>query len=215
MAWSESALWMCPSCGTSNVQGTRYCERCRLPLVPPPPPLSVPVNSSPAPATPPAVPSSLDRRRKARRRSGYGPLWFAIGVVAVLVLAVILLGRFAPQSVRLPGPPAPGNNTSQYSVVVLSVLYQPNACWNDSSGPGFHVPGGAPVEAKLSLSNSMTFTCVVNVASAQTSGFSIASQNTPLEILPHQSGTLNLTIQTPNFDVDQSIIIGLTVSELK
>jgi hypothetical protein len=216
MAWSESALWMCPSCGTSNVEGTRYCERCHLPLVPPPPPTSHPAGIS-GPAPPSAV-APPPRRRSSRSARGtrFLPIWVAVAVIVVIAASLVFLHRADPGVLGSPlaAPPAAPSNSSSFTVHVTDIEYEPARCWANSTEAGFSVTGGTVATVTLPLANTGTQTCVVNAASALTNGFSIASENTPLSVPPSKAGSLSLRIQTPNFDVDQPLVLSLAVSEI-
>jgi hypothetical protein len=218
MAWSESALWMCPSCGTSNVEGTRYCERCNLPLVPPPPsataPATGPVGVRPAPVPPPS------RRRPSRGARGVRR---TTAVVVLLVLVIVVIASLAAVAKYDPGvfspnapaaAAAPPANQSNFTVRILSVAYTISTCFGNTTGPGATVTGGTSLNLNLGLTNSGVRTCVVNAASVTTNGFAITRSNTPLTIPPSQKGTLQLTLQTPNVDVNQDVSISLTVSTL-
>jgi hypothetical protein len=218
MVWSESALWMCPNCGTSNVEGTRYCERCNLPLVPPPP--TVPAKPTSPASTQTFSPPPQTRRRTSRRNRGIARKT-VLAVVLVVVIGVIaslaLVAHFDPAAFSAPSPsiatPPPANKTN-YTVSVTQINYYPSSCWANTSGSGVTVSSGSQFSTSLSLKNTGTKTCVVSGASVTTNGFSIADSNVPLNLPPGQSGSLHLTIQTPNFEVRQSIGIDLTVTVL-
>ena len=136
-----------------------------------------------------------------------------IGVIALLVL----VAHFDPAVFSHPSPavavPPPVNKTN-YTVSVSQINYYPSACWANTSGSGVTVSSGSQFSTSLPLKNTGTKTCVVSGASVTTNGFAIANSNVPLNLPPGQSGTLRLTIQTPNFEVRQSIGIDLTVTVL-
>jgi hypothetical protein len=218
VAWSESALWMCPNCGTSNVEGTRYCERCNLPLVPPPP--TARANSIPPVPIQVIPPPPAFRRRPSRRGGGVRRttvLAILLVVVVLVIASLALLAHFDPAAFSAPAPsvaaPAPANTTN-FTVKVLQITYHISGCWANMTTAGTTVSGGSQFTAKLPLTNSGTKTCVVDAASSATNGFAVANSNTPLSVPPAQAGTLRLTIQTPDFDVDQDLTIALTVSVL-
>jgi hypothetical protein len=109
-----------------------------------------------------------------------------------------------------PNPRAPGN-LSSYNVTVTKIVYTISACWANTTMPGTTVRGGTLFVANLPLRNTGTTTCIVNAATATTRGFSIPGQNTPLSVPPGQAATLTLSIQAPNFQVNQPLAISLTV----
>jgi hypothetical protein len=143
------------------------------------------------------------------------PVWIAVAVVVVLAGAVYYFddGLHSP-NVTIPSSSPPPPPPSNFTVTATSVVYQPNACWTQFTGPGFTTHGGGTVNLRFKLANPTASTCVVNAASAVTRGFSLDDQNTPLTVLPLGDGQLNLTVQAPYFDVDQAIQIDLTVSVL-
>jgi hypothetical protein len=142
-------------------------------------------------------------------------------VVVVLILLVVaslaLVAKFDPSALSPSSPavaPPPPRNETNYTVKVLAIDYHPSACWANTSASGATVRGGSTFSTSLPLTNAGTKTCIVNAASTITQGFSVAQSNTPLTVPPGKSGTLQLTIQTPDFDADQDLLIALTVSVL-
>jgi hypothetical protein len=169
---------------------------------------------------PTAPPSQVREGRRPRRSRGItrrtGVL-IAVLLVAMVIGSVLLLVRLDP-GILSPAPsqsrpPTPSNST-HYTVAISRIVYAASSCWSNLTGPGTTVSGGAQFATSLALKNTGIRTCVVNAASATTMGFSIPRENTPLSVPPGQSATLDLSIQTPNFDVDQALSVTLTVQVL-
>jgi hypothetical protein len=162
----------------------------------------------------------LPRTRRPRRRSGIrrSTAWLiAVALAAIVLGSIALVARFDPSVFSRPPPPtAPGTpgNSTNYTIAITKIVYAPSACWANTTGPGTTVRSGTLFVANLALTNPTSTTCIVNVASATTHGFSIPGQNTPLSVPPGHAATLRLTIQTPNFEVHQALAISLTVQVL-
>jgi hypothetical protein len=143
-------------------------------------------------------------------------MWIAVAVVIALVLAIVVVARYDPGALALPGshtassPPPP--NPSKPNVRVTSILYLPSTCWANETTSGFYVPNGTQVSKTVELFNHGTKTCVVDLANMETNGFEIVDQNTPLSVPPGTAGNLSLTYQVPDFYVNQGIVVGLSVS---
>jgi zinc-ribbon domain len=202
MAWSESALWMCPSCGTSNVEGTRYCERCGLPLVPPPP-MGPALPVQPPVVRPTASPTTArpgSRREHVRRPMGRRRALAIVGVAviaAVLLLAGVwfVLGIHVAQPTTPIAPPPV--SSSQANVSVEQVSFNPPLCLNSANIRGGVVPSGDPLTTKVALYASGTVSCEVTTASSLTNGFQVIGSNMPVIVRPSAPGNLTITLSTP------------------
>jgi hypothetical protein len=135
----------------------------------------------------------------------------ALAIASLALLVRFELGTRTPSSI---GPPAPPSNSSRFNVTVLVVHYTPTACLSNATGPGVRVHGEDTFDQSIVLTNPGTTQCEVNQATAVTRGFTILQTNTPFLVGPQSSHLVNLTIQAPDFDVDQAIEIAISVTVL-
>ncbi|MCI4326219.1 MAG: hypothetical protein L3K16_01070 [Thermoplasmata archaeon] len=217
MAWSESAYWMCPNCGTSNVEGTRNCEHCSRPLIPPPPPLPG-TFSAPPPPPPPlstaaswaaASPSTPLRRRRLR----YWPVVLVVGLVVALGLGIYAINlELAPATAPQTPATPPADNATNPTVQVNAIEFEPNSCLPEFGGSGFKVYGGADGTTSTTVSNTGTSSCVIVRATADSTGFSVVSDNAPLTVAAGGSATFTLKIQTPDSTFSGTLDVNLDVT---
>lgn len=149
------------------------------------------------------------RRRRALTIVG------AAAVVVIAVLALLIHFGYANQPRVNPGGDAgPPGNASQFNVTVTSIDYRPSTCVANTTSSGTTVPGGSSFRTFVVLSDATSSSCEVVGVTALTMGFAVRGSNTPLVLTPGAETNLNLTIQTPDFEVNQAIVISLTVTLL-
>jgi hypothetical protein len=191
----------CSHCGGQNPAGAAFCQYCGSPMVGAPaagtPLPSAPLAAAPAagaPVWPPPpggatgapMPPPAPPPRRSRRR-----VWIVVLVVVILIVAVVgVLAYEASQvvSVSQVNFSSPDNTCGLNGVV----YYGFNASLGSTVAVGFDMYGN-----NTTAGGTSTGPCTVHSVSSASSGFTIATQNTPLVVPANTTLVLWLNITVP------------------
>jgi hypothetical protein len=143
--------------------------------------------------------------------------WYVILVVGLVVALAVGIYAINVELARATAPkapagPTPPGNSTPPTVQVTGIEFEPNSCLPAFGGSGFKVYGGATSSVSTTITNDGPSSCVIVRATADSTGFSVASDNFPVTVPAGGTGTVSVTIQTPDASFSGVLDVNLDVT---
>jgi hypothetical protein len=136
-------------------------------------------------------------------------------VIALLVFAGILGSLPSGSPSAAPSHAPTGPNSTQVDVSNVDWTFAGPDCWNATESDGTSAPGGSEFNVSVSLTYaggpSQPSSCTVRTATLATPGFSLLSENTPLEIRSGSTEVLTLEVRAPDANETEPLTVESTV----